>query len=73
MSFNPRSPRGERPDARAMGTTNIVNLFRATPAVWAVMQQHEAKLIAFMDQVLSWKPEQADEEEDEVTDLTATV
>jgi len=68
---------GERPltDARAMGTTNIVNLFRQTPAVWAVLQQHEASLIAFMDQVLSWKPEQAaDVDEDEgVTDLTATM
>jgi hypothetical protein len=66
---------GEQPliDARAMGTTQILALFKSAPQ-WPVMQPHEAKLTAFLNQVLSWSPKQDqpdEEEEDEVTDLTA--
>lgn len=67
---------GEQPliDARAMGTTNILALFKASPA-WPTMAPHEAKLTAFLDQVLSWKPEAIepddDNEDETVTDLTA--
>lgn len=70
---------GEEPlkAARAMGTTNILNLFRNSPA-WQIMGQHEAKLTAFLDQVLAYDPsvmnaqdDEEEEEDDEVTDLTA--
>jgi hypothetical protein len=68
---------GEEPlkAARAMGTTNILNLFKNSP-VWQVMSQHEVKLTAFLDQVLAYDPAvmaAGDDEDDdeEVTDLTA--
>jgi hypothetical protein len=70
---------GEQPliDARAMGTTQILAMFRGSPA-WPAMQPHEAKLTAFLDQVLSWRPAseeppQGQDDEDETEDLTATM
>lgn len=70
---------GEQPliDARAMGSTQILTMFKGSPA-WPSMQPHEAKLTQFLDQILSWKPEMQqplpppddDDDEDESEDLT---
>jgi hypothetical protein len=65
---------GEGPltDARAMGTTAILNMFKAAPQ-WAAIQQHETKLTAFIDEILGWKPEAMEpEEEPQAVDLTQT-
>ena len=65
---------GEGPltDARAMGTTAILNMFKAVPQ-WAAIQQHETKLTAFIDEILGWKPEAMEpEEEPQAVDLTQT-
>ena len=67
---------GEQPliDARAMGTSNILMLFKNTAPIWATLQQHESKLVEFLDQVVSWKPATMqpnnDNADDEVQDLT---
>jgi len=72
---------GEQPliDARALGTTQILAMFKASPA-WPQMQPYEAKLTQFLDQVLSWRKEQEQtgepvppDDDDEETDLTATM
>jgi hypothetical protein len=65
---------GEGPltDARAMGTTAILGMFKAAPQ-WAAIQQHETKLTAFIDEILGWKPEAMEPEPDnQVEDLTQT-
>jgi hypothetical protein len=66
---------GEGPltDARAMGTTAILNMFKAAPQ-WPAIQQHEAKLTAFIDEILGWKPEamEPDPNEPQAVDLTQT-
>ena len=65
---------GEGPltDARAMGTTGIPNLFKASPQ-WPAMQIHEAHLTEFINQALTWAPEALEPQtadDDEPTDLT---
>jgi hypothetical protein len=40
---------------------------------WAAIQQHETKLTAFIDEILGWKPEAMEpEEEPQAVDLTQT-
>ena len=52
---------------------SLTNQYRVSKLESELESFRNASIKNFMDQVLSWKPEQADEEEDEVTDLTATV
>lgn len=63
---------GEGPltDARAMGTTAILSMFKAAPQ-WPAIQKHELQLTAFIDQILGWKPGDLEpEEEPQAVDLT---
>lgn len=59
---------GEQPfmDARLMGVGNILQLFKQSPA-WTLLQAHEQNLVKFLDQALSYNPQEApaDEEEDD--------
>ena len=43
--------------ARSMGTERLMQLFRGSPA-WPQLAPQEAKLIAFVDGVLQWNPDQ---------------
>lgn len=59
-------------DARAIGSNQIMALLRTSPE-WPKLQLVEAKLIEFVDQILSWQgqiPDDDDDDDDE-TDLTA--
>lgn len=57
-------------DARALGSERLLAIVKTAPE-WPTMQPYEAKLIEFIDQVISWQPEAAEpDDEEEITDLT---
>ena len=49
-------------DARALGTAQIMQMFRQSP-YWIHMQKNEAKLAEFLDQALQYSPEAEPEPE----------
>ena len=49
--------------ARSMGTERLMQLFRGSPA-WPQLAPQEAKLIAFVDGVLQWNPDQEPDEDE---------
>jgi hypothetical protein len=46
-------------DARALGTTTIINGLKGSP-FWTFFAADEAKLVAFVDQALGWSPPRTD-------------
>lgn len=42
-------------DFRALGSANILAMFKATPGLWSQLQPYEVQLTSFIDQVLSYE------------------
>jgi hypothetical protein len=57
-------------DARSLGSANLVAMFQAAPAIWVNIQPHEARFRTFLDQVLSFSPDEPEADEGKPVDLT---
>ena len=58
-------------DARSLGSANIVEMFKAAPAIWAAIAPKEVQFRQFLDQVLAFTPDEVEEsEEGKPVDLT---
>lgn len=59
-------------DARSLGSANIVEMFKAAPAVWAAIAPKETQFRQFLDQILAYSPDEEEPEppEGKPVDLT---
>ena len=57
-------------DARSLGSANIIAMFQQTPAIWNAIAPNEAKFRQFLYQVLAFAPEEEEEKEEGLVDLT---